>query len=139
MTFRHIWQNILTTPDKILIICLLMLSLGSYTFIRTFFTVGPEKTAVVEVMGKEVLRLSLDPQIEPRQVTLGIEKGKAVFDVGHGRIRLLPLETKICPKHLCSRTGWIENPWEIIVCLPNKIVVRIMGTKKSGDIDFITR
>lgn len=139
MTFRHIWQNVMTTPDKILIICLLTLSLGSYTFIRAFFTISSEKTAVVEVMGKEMLRLSLNPQIAPRQIPLKIEKGKAIFDVSHGRVRLLPMVTPICPKHICSKTGWIKNRWEMIVCLPNKIIVRIVGTKKAGDIDFITR
>jgi len=139
MTFRDIWQNVMTAPDKILIVCLLILSLGSYTFVRAFFNTGREKTAVVEVMGKEVLRISLNPDILPRQVLLDIEKGKAVFDVDGGRVRLLPMEPGICSRHICSKTGWIKDPWEMIVCMPNKIVVRVMGAKSAGDIDFITR
>ncbi|QUL99412.1 MAG: NusG domain II-containing protein [Candidatus Fermentithermobacillus carboniphilus] len=30
-----------------------------------------------------------------------------------------------CENHICVNTGWISRPNEIIVCLPNEVVVRL--------------
>jgi len=39
-----------------------------------------------------------------------------------------------CPNKLCVRTGKVRATGQIIVCVPNEIVVRIVGT---GEIDAI--
>ena len=42
------------------------------------------------------------------------------------------------PLHLCSKQGFIEESYESIVCLPNKIVIKI-SSKKKKDLDTILR
>lgn len=50
---------------------------------------------------------------------------RAVAEVaGDGRARMKESD---CPDKVCVRTGWIAHPGQVIVCLPNKIVVRIEG------------
>ncbi|MDH3976620.1 MAG: NusG domain II-containing protein [Deltaproteobacteria bacterium] len=129
----------MTPADRVLVIILLVLSLLSYAIIVSLFPADIPKTAVIEINGKEVKRFSLNRQIPPRRVPLHIDRGEAVFEVSDGRIRILPMPDKICSKHICSKKGWIEKPWDMIVCMPNKIVVRIIGEKDKGDIDLITR
>ncbi|MBE9503191.1 MAG: NusG domain II-containing protein [Proteobacteria bacterium] len=129
----------MTPWDKLLIVILLILSLASYVTIRSLFPHDTDKVALIELNGKEVMRLSLDPKIPPRQRSLKLDKGEAVFDVSRGKIRILPMDDKLCAKHICSKTGWIEKPWQMIVCLPNKISVRIIGRKKDGEVDLITK
>jgi hypothetical protein len=51
----------------------------------------------------------------------------------------MPMADHLCSKHICSKTGWIGKPWQVIVCLPNKIIVRVVGQKETGDIDLVAK
>ncbi len=139
MTFSQVWRVVLTPADKLLIIALLLLSLLSYTLIENLFPVPMHRIAIVEVKGREVKKISLSSDIKPRKISLKIDGGEAVFDVSGDRVRILPMPDEICSKHICSKKGWIDKPWDMIACLPNKIVVRILGDKDLGDIDLISR
>ena len=39
-----------------------------------------------------------------------------------------------CPGEDCVHSGWISDPGRSIVCLPNRVEVRIAGT---SDVDFV--
>jgi len=139
MTFREIWKSVITPADKILIVILLLLGLSSYFIIRQLFPPLEAMTAIVEVQGREMMRLSLDTELPDRQVPLNLAGGEAILDVASGRVRVLPMPDHLCPKHICSKTGWIGKPWQVIVCLPNKIIVRVVGQKETGDIDLVAK
>jgi hypothetical protein len=139
MTFREIWKSVITTADKILIVVLLLLGMSSYFIIRQLFPPLEAMTAVLEVQGREMMRLSLSTEIPDRQVPLKLEGGEAMLEVAAGRVRVLPMPDHLCSKHICSKTGWIGKPWQVIVCLPNKIIVRVVGQKETGDIDLIAK
>ena len=38
---------------------------------------------------------------------------------------MLPMNLGICPGKVCSDTGWDQESYQMIVCLPNKIMVTI--------------
>ena len=139
MTCSQVWRLVLTPADTLLILVLLLLSLLSYTLIESLFPVPMHRIAIVEVNGREVKRISLSSDIQPRKISLKIDGGEAVFDISGNKIRILPMPDAICSKHICSKKGWIDKPWDMIACLPNKIVVRILGDKDLGDIDLISR
>lgn len=45
------------------------------------------------------------------------------------------------PLKLCVKQGWIKNPGDVIVGVPDKLLIKIVGDKNSDteDIDFIIR
>ena len=49
--------------------------------------------------------------------------GTTIVDVRQGRVRVL---SSPCPEHICMNTGWISKTGQIIVCMPNRIVVRLV-------------
>lgn len=69
------------------------------------------------------------------------------FDVegsgGTNRIMVAPgricVECADCPDQICVRQGWISDSAAPIVCLPNKLVIRIERVAQSVEIDSITR
>ncbi len=64
---------------------------------------------------------------------------EAVLEIDDGQVRMLPLGKDLCPKGICSHTGWIIHPHESIVCLPNRIMVTISGQQGyNNDIDGVT-
>lgn len=59
--------------------------------------------------------------------------GDAYLVVESGRARL---ENAPCPLKICERMGPISRAGEIIVCLPNRISVRVKGER---GVDAVTR
>lgn len=43
----------------------------------------------------------------------------------------------ICPEGICSKTGWIKNEYEIIVCMPNGISVNIKEKNQNNKSNYI--
>ena len=44
-----------------------------------------------------------------------------------------------CPNKICVNTGFISNSIIPIICVPNRLEIRITGGKNSNEIDAITR
>jgi len=59
--------------------------------------------------------------------------GTAFLVVEKGRARL---ENAPCPLKICEAMGSIERPGQVIVCLPNRIVVKVSGLE---EIDAVSR
>ena len=55
---------------------------------------------------------------------------KNKIEIKDCRVRMLEAS---CPNHLCIRQGWISLEGQSIVCLPNKVVVRIEGSGNGPD------
>jgi len=41
-----------------------------------------------------------------------------------------------CPDKLCQHQGKISEDGEIIVCLPNKLIIKIVGKEDSNNVDI---
>jgi hypothetical protein len=93
---------------------------------------GTEGSAVlVEVAGRTVEKLDIH---EDREVTIRGEKGEMRVEVRDGRVRVVEAD---CPNRICVRTGWRSREGEVIVCVPNRTVIRILG-KENNEVGGIT-
>jgi len=93
---------------------------------------GRPARAEVEVAGKAVavLDLSRDGVSEIRG-PLGVTR----VEVRGGRVRVL---SSPCPRQACRHGGWIGAAGEMLVCLPNEVVIRLPG-QRAGSIDAVAR
>lgn len=115
--------------DTILIIIYLLISITG----AVYFMVDGLKVhdggleLVVSVNNKEYERIQLPTS--KRQV-LDIQT-----ELGHNRIIIegdhIHMEEADCNDQICVHTGEINQAKEMIVCLPNKVVVEIKGRKKT--------
>lgn len=61
------------------------------------------------------------------------EKQEYIVDGYNGEVKIITedgkikVETENSPLHLCSKQGFIDKTYESIVCLPNKIVIKIIS------------
>ena len=55
-----------------------------------------------------------------------------VITVKDGRIAITE---STCPGEDCVHSGWIRSPGRIIVCLPNRLEIRLEGEAAEGDVD----
>jgi heptaprenyl diphosphate synthase len=77
---------------------------------------GPA-TAGVTVAGQTVLRLDLRQDRSYQLAHMQIE-------VRGGAVRVTESD---CPDQVCVHTGWISRPGGVIVCAPNRTVIRLTG------------
>jgi hypothetical protein len=93
---------------------------------------GKPSRAEVESSGKAVATLDLSRDaVHEIEGALGVTR----LEVRGGRVRVL---SSPCPRQACRHGGWIGKGGEMLVCLPNEVVVRLPG-KPPGAPDAVTR
>ena len=60
--------------------------------------------------------------------------GSVVIEADKGRIRV---SEETSPLNICSKQDWVSSSREVIVCLPNKIVIKIIS--EESDLDAVVR
>ena len=114
----------ITRADKILIICLFALNV--ILFARMDFSQRAGSWVVIEVNHKEVKRLPLS-QNQVVHVTGPI--GETEVEIKDGKARVLKSP---CNRKLCIKSGYIQYADRFAACLPNRVVVRVLGGTQRG-------
>ncbi len=129
--------------DYFIIVAILVWGFGGFWFNLQGASAAEQIYALVYVENEQVAELSFSATDQfSYELSFGDEnEHTAVIEVKDGQIRMLPLEEELCPRAICSHTGWITYSYESIVCLPNQIMVVFSGPSLTGqdnDIDGIT-
>ena len=103
--------------DAILVCTLLLVSLSAFLIMNALKRDGAY--ARVTVDGEEVMRCSLS---EDREYSLN--GGTNILVIENGQARVVYAS---CPDGLCINQGEISMSGERIVCLPNRVMVEIVG------------
>jgi hypothetical protein len=128
--FTRAWRpmlHILTLGDRWL---LLFLLLGSFATLYQFIPAG-HGAHTARIIHKGQVLLDLDLKTDQR-VTISGERGPVIVEVKNHAIRIIESD---CQNHFCVKSGAISKHNQIIVCVPNRIVIRILD--KPG-LDAIT-
>lgn len=126
----------MTLGDRILIGIIIILSISSMFYITRTKIDSLESDVIVRFDGNEVAKVTLNIDKQSKTYDFRFGKNVGTIEILEGRVRMLPMDLKICPERICSDTGWIQYSYQMIVCLPNKIIVTI-ETNEKQDIDFI--
>lgn len=128
----------MTLWDKILICLLIIISFAWLGLALLFNTKEGTKIIKIEVYGNLVEKLSLT---ENAANIYSFEFGEntGYIEVKDGAVRMLEMDKVICPNSICSKTGWIKEEYETIVCMPNGIFVSIENKEgnNENEIDII--
>ena len=114
----------LTGADKVLIAASACLIVAIYVFANTVAGQGSE--VLIDVDGKTVHKTSLR---EEHVITVNGVHGRLTVETRDGKVAITHAD---CPNHICVQTGWRSRSGEVIVCVPNKTVVRIVSGKTQG-------
>ena len=87
------------------------------------------KWCIVSVDGKDVYKLLLTNN---KQVKIIGPLGESTVEIEDKGVKM---KYSPCPLKVCMHQGVINKPGQTIVCVPNRMMIRIMGEKK---VDAIT-
>lgn len=85
----------------------------------------------ISVDGRQVARLPLDTDVT-YQVPLAT--GRMRVSVRDGGVAVVESD---CPDQICVHTGRIRRPSQAVICVPNRVVVRITG-EAEPDVDAVS-
>jgi len=116
--------------DLLVILAALVLSFAVLACVR--LTRAPGAEVVITIDGEIYMRRSLDE----KDVTIEIvdDGRKNTVVIKHGAVCVSEAS---CPDHVCVNSGWKKYDGETIVCLPNKLVVTVVGGEDGG-LDAVT-
>jgi hypothetical protein len=131
-----------TKGDKILILTLTGVAFSIFFLQRAPQTHSGQRRVVVELDNRVIQPFMLREKALSQQISIPLPEGEARLEIKGGRVRMLAMRREICPRGICSQEGWIGDPGEMIICMPNKLVVRIEALEGEVDeahLDAITR
>jgi hypothetical protein len=119
----------LTVADLVLMTLLAGATVASVAAVT--FTATEGSTVLIQREGTTLFKLDLH---EPKTVNVEGSVGMVTVEVRDGSVAVTHAD---CPNHICVRTGWRSHAGAIIVCAPNRVLVRIIG-RQTGEIRGIT-
>lgn len=119
--------------DFIIWIVIVSLAIGGIYYHQNLASMG-ENLVEISVNGEEYEVIPLtDSNGNLRREIEGVN-GLTVVEIRDQKVRVI---SSACPDKLCIHSGWIDRPGQMLVCLPNRVVVKIVSDQQQ-DIDFYT-
>lgn len=123
---RH-WLRVLTTADKILILCLAFSILA--VLMWQIRAEGGARVLVRTAGHEQSYPLSVE-----HAFSVAGPLGESLIEVAGGRVRIA---ASPCRHQVCVRRGWIDRRGDVSVCLPNELALIIEGA--ATDLDAVVR
>lgn len=91
---------------------------------------------------ENTVEIYLDSElIYSAQLVEGVSDTIEVDEVAHNTIEIDGVSVRVtdstCYDHVCENTGYIEKSGEIIVCMPNKLLIKIVGNDGNNEYDAV--
>lgn len=107
-------------------------AIASVIVLMLFLSVSKDDEANLSAQiikdGELLYEINLD-DIDGQEKYL-LDDGDVIIIAEKGRIRFVESD---CPNQICVHTGWISKSNQIAACLPNRILVKIVGTNEEVD------
>lgn len=126
----------MTKGDKILIFTVIIVNILILIFINLSLFNYEEKYISIQVNGEEIKTIFFDDDMIGKTIPIETEFGYNLIEIGDGKVRVIEAD---CPDKLDVKQGYISEVGEVIVCLPNRLVIEIKGTGVETEIDGISR
>lgn len=123
----------MTKRDMILIFILAAIALLTF-FATRFLGQGSEANAAeISADGKLVEHIILE-KAQQKEYTVQGPLGKTIIQVQDGEARIIDSP---CPDKLCVRMGWVRAKGQSAICVPNRILLRVVSDD-NNKIDSIS-
>lgn len=102
------------------------------TLVFVIINITKEEGSMAEVYYEDELVLTIDLNVDG-EYTVDGELGDVVLEVKDRKIRV---KSENSPKNICSKEGFIGDSSRTLICLPNKIIVKIVGESEIDGVVY---
>ena len=108
-----------------------------YTLGTKVLELGEEKPSKVEIYVDGTLKYIYPLQKEERDIFVDTLLGGVNVKFKDNMVRVTSSNS---PKKINVKRGWISSPGEVIIGIPDRLLIKIVGDKKDEDgLDYIIR
>lgn len=125
----------MTKGDKYLIVFIVVISLLSLLYVKKSAFNYKGKYISIQVNGKEIKKIIFDKSVIGKTIPIETEYGYNLIEIGDEKVRVIEAD---CPDKLDVKQGFISKTGEVIVCLPNRLVIEIKGVDDERNVDYIS-
>lgn len=115
--------------DIILVLAIVLLAIAG--FLAVHFTGSQGDRVVVLINGAETASYPLSEDLET-VIQTGENTNTLVINEGKASVR-----DASCPDKICVNHRAISKAGETIVCLPHKVVVKVVSSSDQNDVDIV--
>ena len=126
----------MTKGDKILIFVVIIVNVFILVVINQSLFSYEEKYISIQVNWEEIKTILFSDDLIGKTIPIKTEYGYNLIEIGDGKVRVVEAD---CPDKLDVKQGYISKVGEVIVCLPNRLVIEIKGVSEETEIDGISR
>ena len=116
--------------DYVVIIAILCAAAAGFVWVYAAVSGRAAAGVIIEVDGAEYAKYYFSEISEIKTVEIFTRFGYNRVDIGRDYARVTDAS---CPDRLDVHMGAINRNGQMIVCLPNRLIVRILGNDKSVD------
>ncbi len=122
-------KTLFKAGDIIVYLFAIILIISSFVGIYWIKSGSSQATVVIEANGKVISSFPLREGIEPEEISIDTGNGKYnIVLVTHQGVRIKEAN---CPDQVCVRTGTISYPGQSIICIPHKVIIKIIGAQRE--------
>jgi len=126
MTFSI--SGLLTVYD----ICLIAFLCFGVAIGMVFLNSFEEGTNVLVTLdGKQYTKASI---LNDRLIEMDAKTGTMFIEISNGKVRV---SKATCQSKICLRQGWISKTGQVIVCVPNKLIIEL-NSDNAPSLDAVT-
>lgn len=114
--------------DFIIIIIVIILAIGIYYGNILMNSDYDEKYIEIYVDDELIYSSLFNDELE-EEIIIDNEYGYNLIIINNGMVDMIESD---CPDQVCVNAKKISNPGESIVCLPNKLIIQIIGQEEDG-------
>ncbi|HOB09761.1 MAG: NusG domain II-containing protein [Limnochordia bacterium] len=116
-----------------LLIFVVLLLIGGIMLTSNLFRAKePGNIAILEIDGVIVERFDLDADLENYRAETA--RGYNILDFADGAVRVIEAD---CPDKICIQFGWIRQVGQTIVCLPHRLIIRVVSEASEQQLDGV--
>ena len=124
----------ITALDKVIIVSVVLLALLVYILFGAFVFVESAETVEIFVDGNEYAVYNLAEISGTKIIEIESANGKNTLEITNRGAKMTDAS---CPDKLDVKSGEITKSGQMIVCSPNRVIVKISG-KKDQRVDKVT-
>lgn len=118
--------------DKIIIVTLLLISLISIIVLKMPKENSQGEKYVVIYVNRELYKkISLMDNNLDKTFKIETEFGYNIVQIKNGGVNIIDAD---CPDKYCVTDGFIDQPGQMLVCLPHRLVIEIKGTSNNDEL-----
>ncbi len=126
----------ITKGDKALIVSVIIIAFLVLMGFKAFGFTDDKRYVLIEVDGSLHQKISIGANGPNSKITVPVANGKNTVEIDKNRVRMLYAD---CPDKDCVNQSWISRPGQMIVCLPNRVIIKIENKPRDkADIDAVS-